>query len=106
MYSNFVLNFDFIKSWRLRNLYYSPAIERNTILTLSLITEIRQLAALMMYAAFYIFLFCDFVCRTCSNACQVMRLACKSCFENSHYILFSNRIGVMVDLLIMRLSVS
>ena len=48
MYSNFVLNFNFIKSWRLRNHLYSPAIERNTILTLSLITEIRQLAALMI----------------------------------------------------------
>ena len=48
MYSNFVLNFDFIKSWKLKNLLYSPAIERNTILTLSLMTEIRQLAALII----------------------------------------------------------
>ncbi|XP_067932138.1 S phase cyclin A-associated protein in the endoplasmic reticulum-like [Watersipora subatra] len=42
--------------------------------------------------------------KCCSNVCQVIRLACKSCFENCHYFLFSNRTGVIIDLLITRLT--
>lgn len=44
--------------------------------------------------------------RTCAGVCQAIRLACRNCVENSHYILFSNRIAVMVDLLVSRLTVS
>ena len=39
-------------------------------------------------------------------ACAVYRAACRTCFENCHYMLFSNKIGSLVDLLNFRLNVS
>ncbi|KAL3866999.1 hypothetical protein ACJMK2_044240 [Sinanodonta woodiana] len=37
---------------------------------------------------------------------NVFRLACKGCYDNCHHMLFSNKIGVVIDLLINQLVVS
>ncbi|ESO94542.1 hypothetical protein LOTGIDRAFT_215534 [Lottia gigantea] len=42
--------------------------------------------------------------RLLSHACEVYRIACKGSYETSHYMLFSNKIGSLVDHLIHRLS--
>lgn len=39
-------------------------------------------------------------------ASSVFRQVCKGCYENCHYMLFSNKIGILVDLLIHKLTVS
>ncbi|KAL5005177.1 hypothetical protein ScPMuIL_018633 [Solemya velum] len=36
--------------------------------------------------------------------CNVFRQACKGCYDNCHYMLFSNKIGTLVDVLQYRLS--
>ncbi|XP_048254024.1 S phase cyclin A-associated protein in the endoplasmic reticulum-like [Haliotis rufescens] len=38
------------------------------------------------------------------QTCDAYRLACKGCFENCHYMLFSNKLGVLADHLIHQLS--
>ncbi|XP_025077165.1 LOW QUALITY PROTEIN: S phase cyclin A-associated protein in the endoplasmic reticulum-like [Pomacea canaliculata] len=43
--------------------------------------------------------------KSLSLACEVYRLACKGCYESCRYTLFSNKIGVLVDYLIHRLSI-
>lgn len=44
--------------------------------------------------------------RTLTLASTVCRQACKSSYDNCHYMLFTNKIGVISDLLIQRLTVS
>lgn len=44
--------------------------------------------------------------RTLTLASTVCRQACKSNYDNCHYMLFTNKIGVIADLLIQRLTVS
>lgn len=44
--------------------------------------------------------------RTLTLASTVCRQACKSNYDNCHYMLFTNKIGVIADLLILRLTVS
>lgn len=36
--------------------------------------------------------------------CSVFRQVCKGCYENCHYMLFSNKIGILVDLLVHKLT--
>ena len=40
------------------------------------------------------------------HACSVYRAACRGCADNCHYMLFSNKIGSLVDLLHCQLNVS
>lgn len=44
--------------------------------------------------------------RTLTLACNVCKQACKSNYDNCHYMLFTNKIGLVADLLIQRLTVS
>ncbi|XP_036365773.1 S phase cyclin A-associated protein in the endoplasmic reticulum isoform X3 [Octopus sinensis] len=37
-------------------------------------------------------------------SCSVFRQVCKGCYDNCHYMLFSNKIGILVDLLIHQLT--
>ncbi|XP_021362165.1 S phase cyclin A-associated protein in the endoplasmic reticulum-like isoform X2 [Mizuhopecten yessoensis] len=37
--------------------------------------------------------------------CSVFRQACKGCYDNCHYMLFSNKLGTVIDLLIHRLTI-
>ncbi|XP_077988787.1 S phase cyclin A-associated protein in the endoplasmic reticulum-like [Glandiceps talaboti] len=39
------------------------------------------------------------------NAANAMNLACRGCYDNCHYILCSNKLGPMVDMLMHRLSI-
>ena len=44
--------------------------------------------------------------RSLTHAAEICKLACRNNFDNCHYMLFSNKIGIMVDHLINRLNVS
>ncbi|XP_033749375.1 S phase cyclin A-associated protein in the endoplasmic reticulum-like isoform X2 [Pecten maximus] len=37
--------------------------------------------------------------------CSVFRQACKGCYDNCHYMLFSNKLGTIIDLLVHRLTI-
>ncbi|KAK3096644.1 hypothetical protein FSP39_001987 [Pinctada imbricata] len=41
--------------------------------------------------------------KSLSLICTVFKQACKGCYDNCHYMLFSNKIGVVVDMLAQRL---
>ncbi|XP_062612464.1 S phase cyclin A-associated protein in the endoplasmic reticulum-like isoform X2 [Saccostrea cucullata] len=41
--------------------------------------------------------------KTLTLTCNVFRQACKSHYDNCHYMLFSNKIGIIADLLVQRL---
>jgi hypothetical protein len=50
--------------------------------------------------------FSIFCFRTIILTCTVFKQACKGCYDNCHYMMFSNKIGNILDLLSQRLLVS
>ena len=47
-----------------------------------------------------------YLCRTLCNVVSVMTLACDDCSENSWYLLLSNKLSTVVDLLAHHITVS
>ncbi len=63
------------------------------------------------FSSLYICISCveilfHFICRTVVHACTILTKVCLGCYDNCQYLLLTNKIGFLIDLLVDHLNVS